>query len=162
MDLTDVQVELDILCRRFRISTKLGGIFLTIFSICIPSDSTILLLLLSRDPFFHWPTFHACRVLQINLNLYKAQLIQVLGRSGRFHGLFWLDCFASEQSYLANNSKGKGQRNCGLKRLRRLFRRIFIGMKHPLKTPRQLEMLLKRWKGNMLCPMEKKGLAMRW
>ena len=59
MDLTDVQVELDILCRRFRISTKLGGIFLTIFIICIPSDSTVLLLLLllllllSRDPFFH-------------------------------------------------------------------------------------------------------------
>ena len=89
MDLTNVQVELDILGHRFRISTKSGGIFLTIAIICIPSDSTILLLL-SRDLFFHWPTFHACRVLQINLNLYKAQLIQLLCRFWRFSVSFIL------------------------------------------------------------------------
>ena len=58
-------------------------------------DSAILLLLLSRNLFFHWPTFHACRVLQIILNLYKAQLLQVLCSSGRFDRSFWLDCFAS-------------------------------------------------------------------
>ena len=39
--MTDVQVELDISCHRFRISAKLGGIFLTIATICIVSQMVL-------------------------------------------------------------------------------------------------------------------------
>ena len=90
-----------------------------------------ILLLLSRDLFFHWPTFHAGWVLQIILNLYKAQLIQVQSSSGRLDGSFWLDCFASGQSCLANSSKGKCQRNYGSKRWRRIFLPHFLRHEAP-------------------------------